>query len=117
MRGEDPTFPEADWVAAPVNKGDLVLIHGQVDTGPIRIPLFTKIFFQSRNKIGVPSRFWKVFGIFLSADSELRKSEFLVQTWTFSGFRIGNMDFQKIKLFSRIVFEIFRQFLGRNQEL
>jgi len=30
FRGEDAEFEEEEWVAAPVSKGDLVLIHGQV---------------------------------------------------------------------------------------
>jgi len=30
FRGEYPKFPEEAWVAAPVERGDLVLIHGQV---------------------------------------------------------------------------------------
>ena len=34
FRGEDAEFGEEEWVAAPVSKGDLVLIHGQV--GPQR---------------------------------------------------------------------------------
>lgn len=30
FRGQDPTVTDDKWVAAPVNKGSLVLIHGQV---------------------------------------------------------------------------------------
>ena len=30
FRGEDKVFPDDAWVAAPVKKGSLVLIHGQV---------------------------------------------------------------------------------------
>jgi len=30
FRGQDPEFGEESWVSAPVNKGDLVLIHGRV---------------------------------------------------------------------------------------
>ena len=30
FRGKDPEFGEESWVSAPVNKGDLVLIHGRV---------------------------------------------------------------------------------------
>ncbi|XP_023328342.1 phytanoyl-CoA dioxygenase domain-containing protein 1 homolog isoform X2 [Eurytemora carolleeae] len=30
FRGTDPVYPDDAWVAAPVNRGDLVLIHGQV---------------------------------------------------------------------------------------
>jgi len=31
FRGTDPVYPDDAWVAAPVNRGDLVLIHGQVE--------------------------------------------------------------------------------------
>ncbi len=30
FRGEDPVFPDSEWISAPVKKGDLVLIHGKV---------------------------------------------------------------------------------------
>ena len=30
FKGEDKTYPDDAWVAAPVKSGSLVLIHGQV---------------------------------------------------------------------------------------
>ena len=30
FKGEDKTYPDDAWVAAPVKAGSLVLIHGQV---------------------------------------------------------------------------------------
>ena len=38
-KGADKKFPDDAWVAAPVKKGSLVLIHGQVSTFEMFTPL------------------------------------------------------------------------------
>ena len=40
-------FPEDQWVAAPVQKGDLVLIHGQVKANNIQLIITILRFLQA----------------------------------------------------------------------
>ena len=60
-KGADKKFPDDAWVAAPVKKGSLVLIHGQVSTFEMKsaqsLPLLTFLrSITSRSAIQVPNQ-------------------------------------------------------------